>query len=235
MKDRDIKPDTNTSESARLDLSPLKPTLGEELRLKLADDIVSGFLLPGAILDESELARRFNVSRTPVREAIRLLAASGLVDAKPHRSALVASPGPERLHAMFETMAELESVCAGLSAERMTASERQNLEDLHEQLRLLTYAGNPERYHEINEQLHGALYVGSHNSFLADLTVSTRRRVQPFRRAQFRNVGRLKKSQVEHDRVVQAILRGARIEASEAMRDHINQVHGEYENYAKLT
>jgi DNA-binding GntR family transcriptional regulator len=60
-------------------------TLADELRLALADDIVRGLLVPGAGLDETELARRFGVSRTPVREAIRQLAASGLVEVRAHR------------------------------------------------------------------------------------------------------------------------------------------------------
>ena len=65
-----------------------RKTLAEELRLQLADEIVRGALAPGAALDETGLARRFQVSRTPVREAIRLLAASGLVEARAHRAAL---------------------------------------------------------------------------------------------------------------------------------------------------
>ena len=77
-----------------------RKTLAEELRLQLADEIVRGALAPGAALDETGLARRFQVSRTPVREAIRLLAASGLVEARAHRAALVARPsaGASRRH-----------------------------------------------------------------------------------------------------------------------------------------
>lgn len=210
-------------------------TLAEELRIRLADDIVRGFLPPGATLDESQTARRFQVSRTPVREAFRELAASGLVDAKPHRSTLVARPDIERLGAMFETMAELEAICAGLAAERMTGDERQSLLDIHEQLRDLSFAGNPEQFHEINEHFHNAIYIGSHNNYLGELTMATRKRVQPFRRAQFRNLGRLHKSQAEHHSVVEAIMRGDRAAAAAAMHSHIDLVHNEYENYAGLT
>ena len=115
------------------------PTRTEMLRLQLADDIVSGLLAPGQPLDEQELARRFGVSRTPVREAIRQLAASGLVEVRPHRSALVALPSPRQLHDMFEAMAELEALCAGLSARNMTAAERRGLEELHGELRAVSY------------------------------------------------------------------------------------------------
>lgn len=69
--------------------SGVRKTLAEELRLQLADEIVQGVLKPGVALDETELARRFEVSRTPVREAIRQLAASGLVDTQAHRGAVV--------------------------------------------------------------------------------------------------------------------------------------------------
>ncbi len=82
-------------------------TLAEELRLQLADEIVRGALAPGAALDETELARRFQVSRTPVREAIRQLAASGLIVSRPHRGSIVAQPSHEHLIGMFEAMAEL--------------------------------------------------------------------------------------------------------------------------------
>src|SRR5580700_4072671 len=79
-----------------------KLTRAEDLRQQLADEIVRGTLAPGASLDETDIARRFSVSRTPVREALRQLAASGLVDARAHRGAVVAQPSIERLSGMFE-------------------------------------------------------------------------------------------------------------------------------------
>jgi DNA-binding GntR family transcriptional regulator len=209
-----------------------KITRAEELRLQLADEIVRGVLAPGSGLDETDIARRFNVSRTPVREALRQLVASGLVESRAHRGAVVARPSLERLTGMFEAMAELEALCAGLAAERMLAAERQKLEAIHEELRVLSHAGNPERFHEVNERFHNAIYAGSQNDYIAEMTLATRVRVQPFRRAQFRNLGRLAKSQAEHDRVLVAILRGDKIGAAAAMRAHIELVRGEYELYA---
>jgi DNA-binding GntR family transcriptional regulator len=211
---------------------PDKVTRAEELRLQLADEIVRGVLPPGAGLDETDIAKRFNVSRTPVREALRQLAASGLVDARAHRGAVVARPSLERLTGMFEAMAELEALCAGLAAERMQPVERQRLEAVHEELRVLSHAGNPDRFHEVNERFHNTIYAGSQNGYIAEITLATRVRVQPFRRAQFRNLGRLAKSHAEHDRVVVAILRGDRTGAAAAMRAHIELVRGEYQLYA---
>jgi len=211
----------------------VRKTRAEELRAQLADDIVRGILIPGQTLDEMELARRFGVSRTPVREAIRQLAASGLVDTRPHRGAVVARPSHERILGMFEAMAELEALCAGVAAERMTAGERYALEAVHEQLRVLIQSGDPQRYHEVNEAFHATIYAGAHNDYLAEMTLATRTRVQPFRRAQFRLLGRLAKSHIEHDHVVLAIVRGDRAGAARAMRAHIITVGEEYEAYAQ--
>jgi DNA-binding GntR family transcriptional regulator len=97
---------------------------------------------------------------------------------------------------------------------------------------VLSHAGNPERFHEVNERFHNAIYAGSQNGYIAEITLATRVRVQPFRRAQFRNLGRLAKSHAEHDRVVVAILRGDRMGAAAAMRAHIELVRDEYELYA---
>ena len=207
-------------------------TLAEVLRLQLADEIVRGVLPPGAALDETELARRFEVSRTPVREAIRQLAASGLVESRAHRGSVVAQPTHEHLIGMFEAMAELEALCAGLAAQRITPVERHALAATHEELRAMIQSGDPQRYHEINEAFHSRIYAGAHNSYLADITLATRARVRPFRRAQFRNLGRLAKSHLEHDLVVTAIMRGDRDAAMRAMRDHIVTVRVEYEMYA---
>jgi len=210
-----------------------RQTLAETLRLQLADEIVRGALKPGMTLDETELARRFGVSRTPVREAIRLLAASGLVETYAHRAAVVARPTTEQLTGMFEVMAELEALCASLAAARMTSTERRELEAAHDQLRALIHSGDPQRYHEINEAFHGVIYAGPHNAHLAELTLATRVRVSPYRRAQFRNLGRLAKSHIEHERVVMAILRGDRDGAAATMRAHISIVSDEYWAYAR--
>ncbi|RJF88937.1 GntR family transcriptional regulator [Oleomonas cavernae] len=206
-------------------------TRTEELRLTLADEIVQGRLHPGTPLEEVEIAKRFGVSRTPVREAIRELAASGLVEARPHRSALVALPSLERLRGMFDVMAELEAICAGLAAVQMSSTERQGLQGLHESLADLVRRGDPQRYHEVNERFHGAIYTGSHNEYLAEITFATRARLSPFRRAQFRTLGRLALSHAEHERVVTAILRGDKAAAEAAMRGHITLVEDAYERY----
>ena len=98
---------------------------------------------------------------------------------------------------------------------------------------MLIQSGDPQHYHEVNEAFHNCIYNGAHNTYLAEITLSTRARVQPFRRAQFRNLGRLAKSHIEHDRVVEAILRGEQAIAGSAMYAHIVTVRDEYETYSE--
>lgn len=217
---------------------PAKPprraaTRSEELRNLIADEIVTGRLAPGMALEEVEIARRFGVSRTPVREAIRELAATGLIEARAHRSAIVARPSSERLRGMFDVLAELEALCAGLSALNMTADEKRYLQEFHNALAEVVERGDPQRYHHLNEEFHGMIYVGSHNDYLAELTFATRTRLSPFSHMQFRALGRLSLSHSEHDRVVAAILRGDKVTAADEMRSHIATVETTYERYVE--
>jgi DNA-binding GntR family transcriptional regulator len=114
----------------------------------------------------------------------------------------------------------------------MTTTERRALELVHEEMRALIQTGDPQRFHEVNEAFHSTIYAGAHNTYLAEMTLATRSRVQPFRRAQFRALGRLAQSHAEHDRVKVAILRGERERAAIAMRAHIGTVREAYEIYA---
>lgn len=199
-------------------------TLAETLRRQLADDILDGRLLPGIRLDEQELATRFGVSRTPVREAFKLLAATGLVQVRPNKGVVVTAITPDRLSEMFEVMGEIEAACARLAARRMTREERTALSDLHADAGRLAQGGNPDSYDELNTRFHSAIYAGAHNEFLEETALSIRQRLRPFRRAQFRVTGRLTRSWLEHDGVVRAILAGDGEAAYHAMRMHVTAV-----------
>lgn len=209
----------------------LKRTSAEEIRRMLASRIIGGELAPGEGLDETLLAAEFAVSRTPVREALRLLAASGLVDQKAHAKALVAKPDAEALAGMFEVMGYLEALCAGLSAVMMKAPEREALDALHVEMAGIVRAGDAARYAEANDAFHTSIYEGAHNGYLNEITRSTRQRLQPFRRAQFGALGRLSKSHAEHGAVVEAILQADRVAAEQAMRKHIAIVEDAYQQF----
>jgi len=197
-------------------------TRAEEIRSRLADDIVRGRLAPGWPLEEAELAQQFGVSRTPVREALRQLEAIGLAVSRPHRGAVVAAITRERLDEMFAVMGELEGACARECAIRMTPLERRQLETLHRDLGDAVKRGALDLYAGLNDRFHSAIYAGSHNGFLAETTIALRARLGPFRTAQFHSsLQRLAQSWNEHDRVVQPILRGDGVQAAQAMRDHL--------------
>ena len=199
-------------------------TTVEQMVRAIADMIVTGEMLPGERLDELSLAARFEVSRTPVREAQRELGAMNLVGREPNRSAVVMNVTQARLHSMFEAMAELEGICARLSAERMTVDERRGLDIEHRSSIHLVHSGSPEDYSAYNTEFHNRLYRGAHNDHLLELATQTRARLAPFRRAQFRLTGRLSKSYDEHDRIVTAILRADCKAAGQAAFDHVSIV-----------
>lgn len=199
-------------------------TRAELIKEELADAIVRGALAPGVALDEMGLARRFGVSRTPIREAIRQLEAIGFAEARPRRGAVVAHFTQTRLNEMFAVMAELEALCSFWSAQHMPAAEKAALRSVHEKCAKLAGTGDLEGYMDLNFQFHEAIYRGSHNSYLIDLTLGVRQRLAPFRRAQFSGIDRLKLSVLEHGRVVEAIERGDGETAAEEMRRHMRIV-----------
>jgi DNA-binding GntR family transcriptional regulator len=206
-----------------------RQTLAERVKEQLAQAIISGEVLPGVTLDEAEIASRYGVSRTPVREAIRDLAAMGLVQVRPHRGTIVTRPEPLQLAHMFEVMADLEALCAGRAARFMSKAEREELERVHAHLRRMVQDNDIAGYRAANEEFHSTIYAGSHNRYLIELTLTTRRRLSPFRRAQFMSAGRLARSYAEHADIVSAIMRADEVAASSAMRAHILLVEDTFE------
>jgi DNA-binding GntR family transcriptional regulator len=211
-----------------------RPTRAERVRDVLADDIVSGRLLAGARLDEVGLAARFAVSRTPVREALRELAATGLVQVKAHLGAVVAPLAEDRLTQIFEAVAELEGLCARLCALNMSAAERRQLEQLHHHCGSLVRGGNAELYHRANAEFHAAIRNGGHNDVLQEMVAGLRGRFGPLSRAQFRSAGRLADSYAEHEHIVRAILRGNGNDAAQAARAHVLNVKRSFVDYAAM-
>lgn len=199
-------------------------TTVEQMVRAIADLIIIGDLKPGEKMDEGSLAARFEVSRTPVREALRQLCAMGLVERQPNKRAVVTTVSGHHLNAMFEAMAELEGVCARLAAERMTTVERHQLQDMHQASMQLVQTLADEDYAAYNIEFHSQIYRGAHNDHIFDLVTQTRARLSPFRRAQFRLDGRLMKSWREHDQIVAAIINGERVQAGRAAYDHVSIV-----------
>jgi DNA-binding GntR family transcriptional regulator len=201
-----------------------KPTQAERIRVSLADAIVRGELGPGVALDETTIAERFQVSRTPVREAIRQLEAIGFAEARPHRGAVVPHFTPEKLNDMFTVMAEMEALCARYAATHITAAERKELLARHESCAEAARMGDVEAYYARNLDFHDAVYRASHNQYLVEVTLGVRNRLAPFRKLQFEGLGRLAHSLSEHDAILQAIFRGDGEGAAALMRRHMQLV-----------
>ncbi|MDB5570023.1 MAG: gntR [Hyphomicrobiales bacterium] len=212
------------SDHADETVEPERRTRADRLAADLADAILSGGFAAGARLDEHGLAERYGVSRTPVREALRQLAATGLIEMRPRRGAFVASITDDALSELFVAMGELEATCARLAALSMNPLERRRLESLHGSMAGMIERGEEEDYAEANRAFHHAIYAGAHNGVLLDIANSLRRRLDPFRQAQFRASGRLEKSHHEHDLVVRAILSGDCAGAHARMLDHVHSV-----------
>lgn len=188
--------------------------------------IAIGELLPGSHLDETLLAEKFGVSRTPVREALIQLASMGLIVSRPRRGAVVAQIGPHQLVEMFEFMSELEATCGRLAARRMSDTEHSQLLATHLACKSARDANDPDEYFYRNEAFHHAIYDGSHNLFLANQARTLQRRLRPYRRLQLRVRNRVDKSFQEHDDVVQAIIAGDGETAAALLRAHV-MVQGE--------
>lgn len=201
-----------------------RATTVDQIVRTLADDVITGLIRPGDRLDEVSLAARFEVSRTPVREALSQLGAMGLVERRPNRGAIVALVTQEHLASLFEGMAELEAICARFAAGRMTAEERWTFEREHRDSLRLVHLGAEEDYEAYNVEFHTRLYRGAHSRHVYELASLTRNRLAPFRRAQFRLPGRLTRSWNEHDAIVTAVLRGNSAAAEAAARAHVGLV-----------
>lgn len=188
------------------------------VRRQIADQIISGELRPGQELDEKTLADAFKVSRTPVREALRQLAAANLVEWRPHQSAVVAKITASAMVEMFEVMAELEGFCGRLAARRMTPAEHSTLQSIHKQFRPFIKAGDREGYHALNKTFHQVIYAGSRNHYLRDQATALYNRLAPYRAFQLKQPDALRLASEEHETIMNAIVAGDGEEAYKCLK-----------------
>jgi DNA-binding GntR family transcriptional regulator len=197
-------------------------TLAERLRQKLEGAIAAGHLEPGSRLDEQEIAQRFGVSRTPVREAFRLMAANNLVELRGRQGATVRAIKAQALIEMFQVMAELEGLCARLAARRVPEAWGKEISTIHQRLVAASETGDIDLFYDINQEFHEAIYEASRNAFLADQTRKLRNQVAAYRRRVTRMPNRIVDTIREHEAIMQAILAHDPERAHSAMRDHVN-------------
>jgi len=147
---------------------------------------------------------------------------------KCHRNFVIPNATSAQLETLFGAMAEIEAACARLAAMSMTPIERRRLQNLHESMAALARRGDRDDYASANVAFHTCVYSGAHNEIVADFARSLRRRLAPFRRAQFRAEGRLARSHGEHAIVVEAILACDAAAAHAAMFHHMSLVEDSF-------
>lgn len=193
----------------------------DKIRETLEQLIVEGEFGDGDRLDEVSLAARFGVSRTPLREALRMLAGSGLVELIPRRGAYVRHPGIAELVEMFEVMAELEALCGRLAARRISSGELAGLSIAARACELALEKEDPDSYYHRNEDFHNLIYKAAGNGFLAAEARRLHKRLRPFRRMQLRARGRIRQSMQEHKVILKALEAGDPEATAEALRGHV--------------
>jgi len=206
--------------------TPTSRRRADTIRETLEQMIITGAFADGERLDETRLSERFSVSRTPLREALQMLAASGLLELRPRRGAYVRHPGIIELVQMFEVMAELEAMCGRLAARRLTDGDLADLRALASACEDALKTGDADAYYRENERFHTRLYAASGNGFLATEAHRLQKRLQPFRRMQLRVRGRMAQSMAEHQRILDALERGDAAAAQSELQNHIS-VQGE--------
>ncbi|WP_439686694.1 GntR family transcriptional regulator [Cupriavidus oxalaticus] len=198
-------------------------SLQDQIREQVIADIQSGALRPGAQIDEKALADAFASSRTPVREALLMLAAQGLVTIVPRAGMFVYKPGAAELVAMFETLAEMEGVVARLATQRITEAGKKVLAQAHAAAGRFVQEGDTSGYIEANRRFHEVLYQAAANPFLREQIVQLRRRLAIYwQQKGLINDARVPSSHREHGQVVEAVLGGNPDAAGEAMRMHVS-------------
>ena len=193
----------------------------DQIREALEEMIVEGQFPDGARLDEVSLARHFGVSRTPLREALQALAASGLVALRARRGAFVRFPTLEDVVEMFDVMAEIEALCGRYAARRMRPEEDSAIEAALLECERAAAEADVDAYYRTNHEFHRLIYAASGNRFLAGEAERLHKRLKPFRRLQLRVRGRIEESLSEHRRIVEALRSGNETRVSAEMRSHI--------------
>jgi DNA-binding GntR family transcriptional regulator len=193
----------------------------EAIADELEERVFSGEFCDGERLDEIRLAAQFGVSRTPVREALQRLAASGMARHLPRRGVFVRQPGPVELMEMFETMAEIEGVCGRLATMRISEIALDSLEAANTRCQAAIESNDADEYYRENEKFHHVIYREAGNSFLECEALRLHRRLKPFRRIQLRLRGRMTQSMCEHQAIVAALKSGDADRTANALREHV--------------
>jgi DNA-binding GntR family transcriptional regulator len=195
--------------------------LYEDVAERLREQIFAHELAPGSWLDEQSLALALGISRTPMREAIKVLASEGLVTTKMNKGAYVTEVERRDLEQIFTVLSLLEGEAAKETALRATEAELTQLDDLHHRLEKTAADRDLEQFFEINVKFHEMIQEIAGNPWMNGVINDLRKVLKLQRRDSLSRSGRLLSSLVEHREILQAILKRDPLAAEAAMRKHL--------------
>ncbi len=181
--------------------------LYEEVAESLRQRIFNRELAPGSWIDELRIAQAYGISRTPLREALKVLAAEGLVTMKVRRGAYVTEVSEQDLAEVYHLLGLLESDAAGTVAAQASATQREELDRLHRQLEAAAVPGREdrERFFQINEQFHMRLLDIANNRWSKQMVADLRKVMKLNRHNSLLKSGRIEESLREHRAIMAAI------------------------------
>ncbi|MGI4837874.1 MAG: GntR family transcriptional regulator [Janthinobacterium lividum] len=199
------------------------PTLASKIQSLVLDEIRQGQLVPGMHLEELELAERYQVSRTPVREALRQLDALGVVKITPRQGAIVVDHSTaDHQRETLEVIADLEASAARYAASRRTPAQRSELLKLSERARHILATDDHAAFDALNLELHQLIHMAAANALLTETIANMRLRIVPYTRAELMSSrDSLEISYREHEMFLNAVLRGDTELAYHSMRAHV--------------
>lgn len=204
-------------------MSLVHNSLHEEVAVQLRDDIFGGTLGPGSFIDELVQCERLKISRTPLREALKVLAAEGLVRHEPRRGSFVREVTEQDLDDIFPVIALLEGRCAYEAAQRASDADLEALDILHERLQHHAQANHINEYYATNLTIHEAIIALAGNRWLAQVIADLRKILKLARLQQLHAPGRLAQSLSEHLALYAALRARDRDGAEAAMRSHLTR------------
>ena len=203
----------------------LSSSLHDDVASQLRGYIFDGQLQPGSFIDEAALCALWSISRTPLREALKVLSAEGLVRHEPRRGCFVNEVTEQDLADIFPVIAMLEGRCAHEAALRASAADLQALEVIHQRLQAHAQAGRINDYYQTNLVIHEAIIRLANNKWLAQTISDLRKILKLARLQQLHAPGRLEQSLQEHMAVFDALKRRDAVGAEQAMHNHLLQQH----------
>jgi DNA-binding GntR family transcriptional regulator len=205
-----------------VDPIPLRGTsLHDGVAARLRGLIFDGQLAPGEFVDEKALAAAWQISRTPLREALKVLAAEGLVNLVPQRGSQVIELTDADADQLFPVMALLEGRCAHEAASKATAAEMDELRRLHDELERHAATQDIDAYYRANHVFHSRVQALADNRWLDRATNDLRRFMRLMRGQQLNLPGRIERSINEHRVLIDALTQREAGHAERAMHDHL--------------